>query len=184
MGNGTTAAINRPPENRIEGINYRFGTAFKQQILSLWRPHHNLAASIASVATIGIAFIGLGALILSLARDATEVRIRYDDVCGSQRTCTVEFSLGEELKGPVFFYYQIRDFYQNLRPLFPAKSTRQLRGEDLEAGDLTTCNPIVLNKDLSTRQSIGNNFLGQNAVAFPCGGLAKAFFTGTNKVML
>lgn len=144
----------------------------------MWFPHHSLAMSIAWVATVGLVFIGLGALILSLSGDATEVRLRYDDVCGSSRTCSVEFTLGGDMLGPIYFYYQIRDFNQNLRLLFASKSYRQLGGEDLAADILNSCKPIVLNRDLSSRQSIGNNFLDQNAVAYPCGGLAKAFFNG------
>ena len=139
--------------------------------------------SILWVGIIGLFFIALGALILSLSTAATEVRIRYDDVCGTQRFCQVEFTLDQEMAGPIYFYYNIQNFYQNYRLLFDSKSLSQLLGSDLAADGVAACQPIVLNQNLDTQQSIGNNFLDPNAVAFPCGGLAKAFFNGSLRLM-
>ena len=81
-------------------------------------------------------------------------------------------------------YYQLDNFYQNHRRYVKSRSNKQLMGEQLEAGstDVDDCDPIMLNSDLETDQQ--KNLLGTpfteaelKNVAFPCGLVAKSFFT-------
>lgn len=169
-------------ESRIDGITYSFRIAFTQQVLNLWKPHETLGYGLIWIAVVGLIFVGFGALLLALANDLTEVRLRYDDTCGDSRTCTVSFTLPTSVSAPVYLYYEINSFYQNYRQLFDSKSYRQLEGLDLPASSLSSCGNIVLNSNINTRQSIGNNFLDQGAVVYPCGGMAKSFFNDNFKL--
>lgn len=56
-------------------------------------------------------------------------------------------------------------------------------GENMDVADLDDCDPIIKNKDLNSdstipaKLSIGGNDLDEEAAAFPCGLVAKSFFT-------
>jgi len=56
-------------------------------------------------------------------------------------------------------------------------------GENMAVADLDDCDPIIKNKDLNSdstitaKLSIGGNVLDEEAAAFPCGLVAKSFFT-------
>lgn len=138
--------------------------------------------TIAWLGGIGILFLGFGVLILSLSNNLVEIKLRYDDQCGNSATCNINFNLPSSVNAPVYFYYMLTNFNQNLRQLFDSKSYSQLAGADLAASSLSSCGPVILNQNLNTQQSIGNNFLDPNAVAYPCGGLAKAYFNGSLRV--
>lgn len=121
----------------------------------------------------------MGIVLNSLNLTINEQRVRYDSICGSDKTCTVEFTLNEDLAAPVFVYYELSNFNQNLRRMFTSRNMEQLKGVELNSTRVQSCAPVIFNKDLGSIPSIGNNFLDPNAVAYPCGGLAKAFFNGT-----
>lgn len=81
-------------------------------------------------------------------------------------------------------YYQLDNFYQNHRRYVKSRSNKQLMGEQLEkdSTDVDDCDPIMLNSDLEEDQQ--KNLLGMpfteeelKNVAFPCGLVAKSFFT-------
>jgi len=80
-------------------------------------------------------------------------------------------------------YYQLDNFYQNHRRYVKSRSNKQLMGENMAVADLDDCDPIIKNKDLNSdstitaKLSIGGNVLDEEAAAFPCGLVAKSFFT-------
>ncbi len=153
--------------------------ALSQQILNLWRPVNSISYTIGWLGAIALVFLTFGIVIRTLSDRLFEVTVRYDDVCGSQRSCSVEFSLANEVNAPVFFYYYLSSFHQNLRKSFNSKSYSQLEGKALSVSDASSCEPIVTNSQLQRSQSLGNNFLDTSSVAYPCGGMARSFFNGT-----
>jgi hypothetical protein len=76
-------------------------------------------SSIIIFSTIGLIFIIFGAIILSYSKQVVEVRERYDDVgdCkdtnwkNSPKTCTIKFEVDEKMAEPVFFYYELRNYF-------------------------------------------------------------------------
>lgn len=85
---------------------------------------------------------------------------------GENRTCTITFDVTEEMKAPVYVYYELDNFYQNHRRYVKSRSDAQLKGELLSEGDLTDCDPLVTAAD--------------GKVLHPCGLIANSFFNGTS----
>ena len=76
-------------------------------------------------------------------------------------------------------YYEVRNFYQNHRRYFKSKSSTQLKGNDQSSSDVSDCDPVIENKDLWTKVSIGGGALDPEKVAFPCGMMARSIFNDT-----
>lgn len=87
------------------------------------------------------------------------------------------------MTGPVFVYYQLDNFYQNHRRYVKSRDYKQLMGETRTPTDVAnTCDPIILNKDLANvgyTKSVNNKDLDPDAVAIPCGLIAKSYFNDT-----
>jgi hypothetical protein len=50
---------------------------------------------------------------------------------------------------PIYFYYELENFYQNHRRYVKSKSATQLTGSSIPMSDaIKFCDPIVRNKDL------------------------------------
>lgn len=126
----------------------------------------------------------LGIICLTLSRTLLDLKVEYSSVCANSlgKTCSVEFTLDKEFKGPLYFYYSLTRFYQNHRLMFYSKHDEQLLGKCLTIDEVDSCDAIKQNKDISRKQSIGNNFLPQEEVVFPCGGLPKSVFTDNFKL--
>ena len=79
--------------------------------------------------------------------------------------------------GPVFVYYQLRNFYQNHRLYAKSVSTEQLQGNSRTDSQLQSeCEPIVYNRDLYTNTSITGDLLEADSPANPCGMIAFTYF--------
>ena len=82
---------------------------------------------------------------------------------------------------PIFFFYEIDNFYQNHRRYVRSKSLDQLAGEDISESELSSdCDPIMYVKDLNPKFKT-NNFgitLNDSLMANPCGLIANSFFDG------
>lgn len=147
-------------------------------MLNLWRPVNSISYTIGWLGAVALVFLAFGIIIRTLSDRLFEITVRYDSVCGSQRSCSVEFTLDNEVNAPVFFYYYLSSFHQNLRQSFVSKSYAQLEGKALSTSEASSCEPIVTNSQLQRSQSLGNNFLDTASVAYPCGGMARSFFNG------
>jgi hypothetical protein len=114
---------------------------------------------------------------LGMALSINEHRIRYDDKCSGQVSCTVKFTPDVTLKSPNL-YYEIENFYGNHRNFVKSLSYSQLRGN--EDASTSSCDPIEKNKDVSTDlKALDGTKLPENGKANPCGLRAKYIFTDT-----
>lgn len=69
------------------------------------------------------------------------------------------------MKGPVFLYYRLTEFYQNHRQYIKNFDAAQLLGDVVAAGTLdTSCAPLAFNP--------------AGKVIFPCGLIANSMFNG------
>jgi hypothetical protein len=59
-------------------------------------------------------------------------------------------------------------------------SYEQLRGKDLTEDELSTCEPVIYNKDLKiTNVAADGSPLTEDDIAFPCGIAARSYFNDT-----
>lgn len=172
---GNTQDANRTVN---EEEKYTFTYAFKQQLLRAWQPVPTLTCAIIVYLIFGALFLGIGIFLYYEADGLHETRVRYDDTCGSNPTCSITFKLDKEIKKPVFVYYEINNFYQNHRRYFKSKSPEQLRdGKVKTKSEVGDCDPVKTNADIHfTSTSIGGSPLKKDDVAFPCGAMARSYF--------
>jgi hypothetical protein len=120
--------------------------------------------------------------LLAIAENLKEYTFRYDNMegCvasnGNPGGCIWKLKLDEEMKGPVFVYYEIKNFYQNHRKYFKSKSPDQLRGTILDDNSISDCDPVTYNRDLYITKSITGVNLDPNKIAHPCGSMARSIF--------
>jgi len=100
-----------------------------------------------------------------------------------QNPCEITLNINEKIEGPVYVYYELGNFYQNHRRYVKSRSYSQLMGNEITLDDAKAdCDPIVTNEDAGRTKNIedgpnGPQDLDPEAVAIPCGLIAKSFFT-------
>lgn len=145
---------------------------FKQQRLAAWQPILTPLRVIGIFVVIGIIFVPIGGVLLDKSNSIVEMTKQYDGAgadlkdckinsANEEKTCTITFDVKEEMKSPVWVYYELTNFYQNHRRYVKSRSASQLLGERLSSGELTDCEP--LKKD-------GGQLLN------PCGLIANSMF--------
>ena len=158
-------------------------TAFKQQRLQGWScsPSSNTLGIIYII--IGIAFILIGVIILIESNKIIEATKRYDDITDCKadwknpNTCTISISITEKMDSPVFFYFEIRNMYQNHRKYNKSRDINQLMGDTRSISEIDSyCDPIVDMEDLGFETTLN---LTESDPANPCGLVAKSYFNDT-----
>lgn len=100
--------------------------------LKKWHPVPTVGSTIALFSVIGVIFVVLGIIITIVNNQIKEVTIyRYDQKCsGYNSPCTIDIQL-EQMDGPVYFYYELENYFQNHRRYVKSKSSTQLSGEEI-----------------------------------------------------
>ncbi|KAL2965015.1 hypothetical protein AAZX31_16G036400 [Glycine max] len=181
-----------PPSNSVAVAEGRSKNAmkpkysrFSQQELHAWQPILTPSWAISIFTVIELIFIPVG-LASCLHQGVVEVPFRYDDEClppdhkndavayikdfGSNKTCTMKLTVKNELKAPVYVYYQLKNFYQNHRRYVKSRDDRQLRSKASE-NDVGTCSP----------EDYTPNDMGHKPIV-PCGLIAWSLFNDTYKL--
>lgn len=169
----------KPNEEKDEQYEALLNSNFKQQKLAAWRPVPTITSTTITFVAFGIIFIGIGIIILVFSNNIQEYEIAYSNCKqDSNGHCQVELKITESMTQPIMVYYQLKNFYQNHRRYVKSKSNAQLSGEILSSDDVKAdCDPVYLNKHLPEgTKSINNKPLDPEAVASPCGLIAKSFF--------
>lgn len=97
------------------------------------------------------------------------IDIRYDDICGNQTTCIVDFNISNPIQNPVGLYYKLTEFNQMRREISESYSLKMLHGEVETKSGLQNCQPRLYIDD---NESITNLFV-------PCGILPYTVFNDT-----
>ncbi|CAG7835882.1 unnamed protein product [Allacma fusca] len=167
-------------------------SAFKQQRLAAWQPILTAGTVLPTFFVIGILFIPVGIGLLFFSDSVNEITKEYthcikagtgsgtgkdeqkcsDVIANGTVTCEcapIQLEITEALKGKVYIYYALTNFYQNHRRYVKSRDDKQLLGQvgDHSAPVLPdeACNPFRF----STSQT-------QRKIIFPCGAIANSMF--------
>ncbi|KAF8564343.1 hypothetical protein P879_07500 [Paragonimus westermani] len=172
----------------VKAVNRPKGSRFHQQRLKSWRPVLTAEGIFPVFLAIGILFIPVGVGLLIASNQVFERVFEYthcerSDVSGSNMQvrcseevrkpsfygsyrfcpCTVSFTLSTAIKGQVYFFYGLSNFFQNHRRYVLSKDDLQLNGE---TGVLSEhCEPY--------------RFDAQKRAYAPCGAIAMSLFNDT-----
>lgn len=85
--------------------------------------------------------------------------------------CDVLIEVEKDIEGPVYFSYQLDNFYQNHKDYIKSRSHLQLRGQYKTVEQLLDCDPIIVVGDLveEQRYSLNGHKLPDEWPAIPCG---------------
>jgi hypothetical protein len=136
---------------------------FQQQRLKSWQPLLTPFWVIVIFFVVGLAFIPIGAVILNASNQVVQTSARYDTRCKGQTTCRVPVEITADMDSPIYFYYELRNFYQNHRRYVKSRADAQLRGESV-LSDLSSCDPLEKYHDTPL---------------YPCGIIANSYFNDT-----
>lgn len=142
-----------------------------QQRLTTYQPLLTPRYVIIVFILIGIAFIPIGIGILLAAQSITSTVYRYDQIVNTQcnpaqpDTCmiSVDIPITQNMNSPVYFYYELTDYYQNQRRYEQSKSDAQYAA-DIPGIKISDCNPLAA-------------FYGVDI--YPCGITANTMFNDT-----
>eukprot|EP00163_Fabomonas_tropica_P011987 TRINITY_DN2302_c3_g2_i1.p1 TRINITY_DN2302_c3_g2~~TRINITY_DN2302_c3_g2_i1.p1 ORF type:complete len:296 (-),score=91.86 TRINITY_DN2302_c3_g2_i1:1060-1947(-) len=121
------------------------GSAFKQQQLKAWTPILTPKAVIVTLFIVGIIFIPLGVVFLVTSNGVVEARTEYSGTCFQNGvmvpSCNVQITIEKDMAQPVYFYYELDNFFQNHRRYVKSRSDEQLRGDSDPSTD--DCEPAA-----------------------------------------
>lgn len=81
--------------------------------------------------------------------------------------CTIDFTVPTTMKGPIFMYYRLTNFYQNHRQYIKNFDDTQLKGDAVSSSTIyTNCDPLASLK---------------GKIIYPCGLIANSMFNGKKK---
>lgn len=85
--------------------------------------------------------------------------------------CVLTFTLPNDLKPPVLFYYRLTNFYQNHRRYVKSFDFNQWKGDARSASQIKSgdCNPL----------DVDNSDYGKGRPYYPCGLIANSMFNDT-----
>jgi len=134
-------------------------------------------------------FLTLGIIFLAFALSIKTIGpLKYVDddgnclkthVVGPTTYCRVDFTPDDTIKSP-HVYIDITNFYSSHRNFAKSIDRKQLRGTELDDPS-SLCSPIEKVNDLFDWQktTVDGTVLSADAPAYPCGQIAKYFFSDT-----
>ncbi len=137
LGNQNALTIPEPSQDHTQEFNSDIPNAkskFKQQRLPACRPFLTpLSASIVYLVFFVVSLV-FGLVYLKSSHDIFELEITYSDKCdkitnGTGNICTFDIQIDDDVKGPIYIYYQLTNFYQNNFLYGDSKNWDQLRGK-------------------------------------------------------
>ncbi|KAL4429764.1 hypothetical protein ABPG74_004401 [Tetrahymena malaccensis] len=137
-----------------------------------------------------LAFGVFGGVELAYSIMIQENSIAYKSICSNQgqglgQECIIKnFIIPSTMKGPVYVYYQMNNFFQASSEFSKSKSVDQLKGKDISVAQAQSeCgNNYYTNIQMGQTLSITKKTLNPNDVAIPCGLYAYTYFNDTFKI--
>jgi hypothetical protein len=103
--------------------------------------------------------------------------------------CEISIKINQPLVSPIYFYYEINNFYINHRDFVKSRIYSQLRGEThVDASNNNKCEGAkfvyeIFDNDTSRYRTHTNQTLSATDYANPCGLIAKNYFNDTEYMM-
>jgi hypothetical protein len=142
-----------------------------QQHLAAWPGEISANTYGAIFIILAIMFIPIGTTSLNNSNNIYEYRISYDSGAGSScsisnanegKVCQATFQFTEDVSGPLYLYYELKNYYQNHRRYYLSYDASQLMGQVMTESDVSlSCDPYYKNGSLLLN---------------PCGLVAASFF--------
>lgn len=133
----------------------------RQQQLPAWQPILTASTVIPTVIGIGIVFIPIGVVLFIASEGVKEYTLDYTN-CAIDTTCSLSFNITEDMKGDVYIYYYLENYFQNHRRYVKSRNDKQYIGNLNEVSD---CEPFAYSDD-------------KKPIA-PCGAIANSMFNDT-----
>ncbi|QPG73246.1 hypothetical protein FOA43_000554 [Brettanomyces nanus] len=170
-------------------------TAFMQQRLKSWQPILTPKAVLPLLLLMAIICIPIGIGFLITTYNIQKIEINYsqcDSIASSEYssvpskytsthfrvkgeaqyqwkyndgTCTVKFNVLDNVKGPLYLYYKLTNFYQNHRKYVSSYDWKQLKGHAVSINQLSS--------------DCGNMKSRDGKIIYPCGLVANSMFNDT-----
>ena len=112
-------------------------TAFSQQRIDAWRPLLTPKVVIIMLFILGTLFTVFGVVFYFVMKNSQQVSVRYDDIVEGKEWALVPLTVEKEMKGTIWLFYKLTNFYQNHRRYIYSRSDKQLRGEFVKFDDMT-----------------------------------------------
>lgn len=149
---------------------------FKQHRLSVCSPSFSFPCVILTYLILGLVFVPLGGFFFYLSQKLAHAKASYqiyqqDSPCAAAYPngwCNVTVNITQDMNPPIYFYYELTNFYQNHRSYVMSRDDDQLQGQQ----SYTNCAPLVRYGDKypPSDPSLVGKFL------YPCGLVANSFF--------
>lgn len=157
-----------------EGIPYA-DSKFRQQRVSACRPFLTPCGAAIIYSVFAVISLSVGLIYWFASDGLIEHIYRYDDQCDGKQNCSITIDIPNDMKGPIYIYYQLTNYYQNNFMYGSSKNWDQLKGKYFKKkSDLDSCNPII------TRDGDGN-FIEK--VLVPCGSVPLSVFNDTFEIL-
>uniref|UniRef100_A0A7E4WA15 Cell cycle control protein n=1 Tax=Panagrellus redivivus TaxID=6233 RepID=A0A7E4WA15_PANRE len=159
--NANTTAPPATPGKKPGKSNKPKVTRLRQQKLKSWQPTLTAKTVIPAIFLIAVIFVPVGIALLIASESVKEWTINYSDNC-PMGPCTLSFSVESDFKGDVFFYYTLKNYFQNHRRYLKSRNDNQLLGTLTSTAE---CDPY----------DKVNTTNGMVPIA-PCGAVANSMF--------
>lgn len=189
-------------------------SALWTQKLPSWKPMFTPQYFIAVLVVVGAAFVAVGVGVAGASAGVAEQTLRYDDKpecvqalaaspCGGgndplcwralseaaqgaiANDCALTWTVASDMKAPVYFYYELGQFYQNQRVYVKSQAPKQLRGDDdwpSLAAYAEYLSKQCVESEYDQCTTGATQVPGSSPARFycnPCGLVARSFFTDT-----
>lgn len=91
--------------------------------------------------------------------------------CDVGQLCRMEIYIEKDMDAPVYFMYEVGNFYQNHRRYIQSKSNEQLAGNNIQPSQSKVCWPYETNEQMQVSVSWSGQPLEPKAIASPCGAI-------------
>lgn len=167
-------------------------SAFKQQTLKAWRPILTPQLVILLFSVVGIIFVPIGGIILSVSNQVEEfTSVDYSaaeadggcckDNCSASdppwtrvesNPCNITIDITSDMKPPIYVYYKLTKYYQNHRRYVRSRDDNQLKGDTVTQAELEE-------EDSCTYHVLEGPSGDPNSIVSPCGLIAWSVFNDT-----
>jgi len=114
---------------------------FQQQRLRAWQPLLTPPYVIATFAIVGVLFLIIGGVCYSASAGVVQHTFPSYQNSPPIGLVTMTWTADSNMAAPIYFYYQLSNFYQNHRRYVKSRSDAQLRGDSNP--DTSTCDPLT-----------------------------------------